>query len=618
MPTPERDLLRTIGVSSAVLVPPVALLASLKVDLDSDRLLEALIALAIAVLVVVRLQRTVGSLLKAEAQFRQLMAYPGLLAIIKDNKGRYRFMSDKAVANNGLSGTSWYGRTDRQLFDPDTADLRESLDVEARRTGEIQVRTFEVGPSTWHTEKFLLRDLPGWIGVIGVDITDRIRADERGRALEAKLVASDRATAKDARRRAKERAVVRAALRAIRPDDAPATAAAAACRALASVTGFSHAAVVAFEATGPGDVLAFIAHGGWVIEPRPMPIERSDYLRDRARRGPWVERWLADREHPYQYVIDDLAIAGHAYVPIMADGQLVGLLVVGAIDPGAMARLTAWLPALTELAEMYGAVVGPAFLARSSRGAAVAALRGVIGLRSFRTVFQPIVDLRSGATLGYEALTRFDDGTPPDVAFRAARGLGLGDELEFAAVEVALEASRALPAGAWLNINVSPASIAYPNFGKLLASADRELVVEITEHDAVEDYAAFRAAFHGLEGNARLCIDDAGAGFASLRHVVELEPAFVKLDRSLVAGIDRDPARQAAVAGLVHYAGVAGVRLVAEGIEEPGELEVLKALGIVLGQGYLLGRPVPIARAAPRRVRTTARQPTRQRSRAAA
>ena len=89
---------------------------------------------------------------------------------------------------------------------------------------------------------------------------------------------------------------------------------------------------------------------------------------------------------------------------------------------------------------------------------------------------------------------------------------------------------------------------------ELVFRSERALVLEVTEHAAVMDYEEFRNAIHRLGPTVRLAIDDAGAGFASLRHILELRPAFVKLDRSLVAGIDHDEARQALVAGMVHFA----------------------------------------------------------------
>ena len=119
-------------------------------------------------------------------------------------------------------------------------------------------------------------------------------------------------------------------------------------------------------------------------------------------------------------------------------------------------------------------------------------------------------------------------------------------------------------------------------------------MLEVTEHTAITDYPAFRAAMAALGPKVELAVDDAGTGFASLRHIVELRPAFVKLDRSLIAGLESDEARQAMIVGLCHFADVTGCRLIVEGIETDRELAVLRALAIELGQGYLLGRPLPV------------------------
>jgi len=95
-------------------------------------------------------------------------------------------------------------------------------------------------------------------------------------------------------------------------------------------------------------------------------------------------------------------------------------------------------------------------------------------------------------------------------------------------------------------------------------------------------------------GKARLAVDDAGAGYSGLRHILELRPQFVKLDLSLVRHVDTDPARQAMVAGMAHFARNSGCELIAEGIETEEELNELIRLGINLGQGYLFGKPGPV------------------------
>jgi EAL domain-containing protein (putative c-di-GMP-specific phosphodiesterase class I) len=119
------------------------------------------------------------------------------------------------------------------------------------------------------------------------------------------------------------------------------------------------------------------------------------------------------------------------------------------------------------------------------------------------------------------------------------------------------------------------------------------LIVELTEHERIDDYVAVGSALDRLGPNVKLAIDDAGSGYASLRHILALQPAYVKLDIEWVSGIDRDPVRRALVTGLAYFATETGCELIAEGIETQQELEALRALGVQLGQGYLLGRPMP-------------------------
>jgi len=147
-----------------------------------------------------------------------------------------------------------------------------------------------------------------------------------------------------------------------------------------------------------------------------------------------------------------------------------------------------------------------------------------------------------------------------------------------------------------LALNVSPALILDPAWlSDLLSTANRDITIELTEHAPVEDYAALRAALTEMPVGVRVAVDDAGAGFASLRHIAELQPAFVKLDISLVRGITEDPIRQALVAGLVFFAQRTGSELIAEGIETEEEASIVTSLGVRYGQGFLIGRPAPAA-----------------------
>jgi EAL domain-containing protein (putative c-di-GMP-specific phosphodiesterase class I) len=179
--------------------------------------------------------------------------------------------------------------------------------------------------------------------------------------------------------------------------------------------------------------------------------------------------------------------------------------------------------------------------------------------------------------------------------FAQAAAVGLGADLEIVTLQAALAAAEALPKSTWLNLNASPELIlAGEPVRTILHRRRRRLVLEVTEHTVIADYPAFRAAMADLGPRVDLAVDDTGTGYASLRHIVELRPAFVKLDRSLIAGLGSDDARQAMIVGLCHFARVTGCRLIVEGIETDRELAVLRALALELGQGFLLGRPLPL------------------------
>src|SRR5688500_770225 len=210
-------------------------------------------------------------------------------------------------------------------------------------------------------------------------------------------------------------------------------------------------------------------------------------------------------------------------------------------------------------------------------------------------VFQPIVDLSSRVSVGYEALARFaaEPARPVDAWFTDATRLGRGVELEIASIQRAFAASAQLDRSAFISVNLSPTTLADERLTQALADRDLSGVVfEITEHVVVEDYLALRGAIAGWRRRGvRLAIDDAGAGYASLRHVLSLAPDFVKLDLSLVRDIDTDLARQAMATALVSFAAKSETTVVAEGIETEAEMTSLISLGVTIGQGYFMGRP---------------------------
>ena len=224
-------------------------------------------------------------------------------------------------------------------------------------------------------------------------------------------------------------------------------------------------------------------------------------------------------------------------------------------------------------------------------------IQRVLDERAVDIVIQPILELASGTITGYEALSRFPSvaARPPSVWFEHAAHVGLSEPLELLSIERALELFAALPADATLSVNASPQTLISPRLLEILRDvpADR-VIVELTEHAAIGDYRGFNAAIRELrEHGVRLAVDDAGAGFASLRHILDLGPEIIKLDMSLTRHIHRDAARRALASALCDFAANLGADVVAEGIEEQAELDELLRLGIRFGQGYLLGRPAP-------------------------
>ena len=198
-----------------------------------------------------------------------------------------------------------------------------------------------------------------------------------------------------------------------------------------------------------------------------------------------------------------------------------------------------------------------------------------------------------------ERLSRFpDDGerTPAQWYLDAAQ-TGDAGPLELSSADRAVEALQTLPPEVAVSLNVSPAVAVTPAFVAWLAVAPvRRLVLELTEHAQVHDYELLRAALAPARAaGLRVAVDDAGAGYASLRHSLLIEPDLLKLDISLVRGLDTDERRRALCRAVVAFAHSTGARVVAEGVETDGELEALRRLRVDLAQGYVLQRPVPLA-----------------------
>ncbi|WP_314191888.1 EAL domain-containing protein [uncultured Arthrobacter sp.] len=213
------------------------------------------------------------------------------------------------------------------------------------------------------------------------------------------------------------------------------------------------------------------------------------------------------------------------------------------------------------------------------------------------TAFQPIYELATGTISGVEALARFpgDDGRSPDHWFNEAASVGLASKLEFATLEAALRKTAILPSHLYIALNLSPDTCLDSRLPRLLQQSDLtpdRIILELTEKLAVEEYPPLLAALEPMRKcGLRIAVDDAGSGFSSMRHILHLCPDIIKLDRSLIAGLDSDRGQQALSAAMVEFAHQIDAQIVAEGIETSAELEEATRLGITLGQGYLLGRP---------------------------
>lgn len=214
------------------------------------------------------------------------------------------------------------------------------------------------------------------------------------------------------------------------------------------------------------------------------------------------------------------------------------------------------------------------------------------------SVFQPIIDTARGSIVGYEALTRFAGyGTgDPELWFAAARRHGRAVELEAAALRSAFRARPSLPANCFLTVNVAP-DLLDTDAVRAIWREQGDLsgvIIELTEQVPIESYLALEPQLDQVRAaGALIAVDDAGSGYAGLRHLLAIRPALIKVDRALVEGVDHDGAKRALIEMLGTFASRVDAWLLAEGVERVEELDALAALGVPLVQGYYLGRPAP-------------------------
>ena len=301
-------------------------------------------------------------------------------------------------------------------------------------------------------------------------------------------------------------------------------------------------------------------------------------------------------------VVTDIPLpsAPHLSVPVMlADGSVYGTFCTFSYRDSPVSARD--LELMRFLASLIAQQLEAERAARLAADEEVAEIRRVIDARQLSTVFQPILDLLTDEVVGYEALTRFTEGTPDQWFGKAAR-TGHAVPLEMAAIHEALSHFDALPPDTYLAVNLSPSTLCSATFAEAAPSMPlHRMVIELTEQSSVESYPDLISRAQWLRSaGARIAIDDAGAGYAGLQRILAVAPDIVKLDRQLISGIDSDQIRQSLASAMSWFTSRSGNRLIAEGIETLAERKMLISLGIRFGQGYQLGRPGPLPQQAPR------------------
>ncbi|MFP5220380.1 MAG: EAL domain-containing protein [Actinomycetes bacterium] len=307
-------------------------------------------------------------------------------------------------------------------------------------------------------------------------------------------------------------------------------------------------------------------------------------------------------------VTTELHIGSYVGVPLLGpEGVPVGILctVSDTAAPSLSERDTASLTLLADVLRDLQKRALTAAAADRQRDQLRFVLRTVIEGKGRRPVLQPVVDLATGRPVIAEGLTRFTLPSPvgggdvrtPAQWFGDAERLGLRCELEVATAASVLDLldDGSVPPDVALSVNLAPESVLSPLVVELLDGRDlSRVVVELTEHAAVADYDALTEALLPYRAaGLRVAVDDAGAGYASLTHVLAVKPDLMKIDMVLVRGADSDLARRTLLSALGTFGEMTGCRLVAEGVETQAELETVRDCGIGYAQGYLFDPPLP-------------------------
>jgi len=296
-----------------------------------------------------------------------------------------------------------------------------------------------------------------------------------------------------------------------------------------------------------------------------------------------------------------LSIGSYLGVPLKRlDGEVYGMFccIGHQVDESLGVRDIALMKIFADLA---GEQIAHQLEARQAQVEMLSRIRSVMVPDKLSIVYQPIYTLKGNTVAGYESLSRFvtKPYRTPDVWFDEAAKVGLGEALEILAIEQAITGLQDFDSNVYISLNVSPESILSGAVNQVLSEeVAARIVLEITEHSQITNYAAFRSALEPLkQKGVRLAVDDAGAGYASFQHILELGVDIIKLDISLIKGIDMDQARSALAAALIAFAKATNTEVVAEGVETREEFKELLRLGVDKVQGYYIGHPMPVEQA---------------------
>ncbi|GAA0573668.1 hypothetical protein GCM10010172_67850 [Paractinoplanes ferrugineus] len=288
----------------------------------------------------------------------------------------------------------------------------------------------------------------------------------------------------------------------------------------------------------------------------------------------------------------ELGIRSFISVPVqLSDGTVYGTFCGAGLtaDPRLTERDRALMQVLAQAAAM---IMEPDVRQRRRNAEIEARLRPLMRRGGPMVLLQPIVDLATGRRVGAEALSRFPQEwhRPPDECFADAEAIDERESLEIAALHRA--ATHLSAVSGYIAMNISPATLFTAEGRRFLERLPLErIVLELSEHDPIHDYDHLRGVLAPLRARGmRLAIDDVGAGFSSLRHIVATAPDVIKLDRSIVSGVAGDHVLSVVVRALTDLAGAVGATVVAEGVETAADAATLAHAGVHLGQGWHFDR----------------------------